>query len=854
MRWAIALVVVLLGCWCAVPEDAETAVSSSARARRAAAIRDAQEGAGPAFAWRIGTADVTVALEAASPGARYRLDAHGLSAAPVRGGWSVGLALTAWGRDAARRPLAAAAPAREPGAGNGAVIDRGPVIERWVHGPLGVEQVVVVEESPAGDGHLLVEVAVRGLDARCSPVECALVDDQGVLRARYHELWATDARGLPLAAALVGTRDGVRIRLDDRSAVYPVTIDPLIVLEAAVLEASDAEGGDQWGRAVALSADGRRAILGTTFDRTEAGFRAGSARVFVRDGSGWREEAVLVPVDAEANDRFGASVALSGDGSRALVGAFMDGRDEGACLGGSARVFVRSSAGAWQEEGTLEGSCGQDGRSVALSRDASRALVGAPFGRVGDGSPGYARVFRREGTAWQLEATLVLSGDLSSWAGQAVALSGDGTRALVGSFRHAGAGADAGAARVFVRSGTTWSEEADLVASGLEATDELGVAVALDADGTRAVVGARSDDTDTGINVGTARVFVRSGTAWTEEAVLEGEDVSASAELGDAVAIDADGTRTLIGARYDRTEAGEGAGTVRLFARTGTTWTEEAVVGAAGAQPLDWFGSGVSLSRDGSVWLVGAQGDDLEDARDVGTARVLTYVDRREIGEPCADRLDCATGFCVDGVCCNEACGDGDGADCRACSVAAGAPVDGTCGPLTDAAAPTVVCRAAAGACDVEERCGSTSVDCPEDLVAATGTVCLEGSCIDGTEVGTATCDGRAAGCASAPPSSCAPYRCGPGACLRRCANDDDCVAGFVCLGGECTETVAPMDAGPAPVVDAGVDAGSGADPRLVYGRACSCRVGATSPGSKGPLALGGLVLLLVAAVRRLSR
>jgi hypothetical protein len=92
----------------------------------------------------------------------------------------------------------------------------------------------------------------------------------------------------------------------------------------------------------------------------------------------------------------------------------------------------------------------------------------------------------------------------------------------------------------------------------------------------------------------------------------------------------------------------------------------------------------------------------------------------RATGDACETNAECASSFCADGVCCNSACGGGAANDCQACSVAAGAAVDGTCS-LRSAG---TVCRGAAGACDVAESCTGTSASCPDDGLATAGTVC----------------------------------------------------------------------------------------------------------------------------------
>ena len=90
-------------------------------------------------------------------------------------------------------------------------------------------------------------------------------------------------------------------------------------------------------------------------------------------------------------------------------------------------------------------------------------------------------------------------------------------------------------------------------------------------------------------------------------------------------------------------------------------------------------------------------------------------------GASCSSPKQCHSGFCVDGVCCDKACGMGSsGADCQACSVAQGAAKDGVCGPVKAGR----VCRPAAGPCDAAESCDGLTSGCPVDALATAGTIC----------------------------------------------------------------------------------------------------------------------------------
>lgn len=291
---------------------------------------------------------------------------------------------------------------------------------------------------------------------------------------------------------------------------------------------------------------------------------------------------------------------------------------------GRSDVTVETDAGAdgggcpIGEQSTIaagDGEMGDNfGRSVAIDSDGSRVLVGVDGDNFLDGTGivGSARVFARSGSAWTEEGTL--SPTAPSGFGWPVALSSDGMRAVVGTI---------GAPEVFVRSGSTWTAEGPLSGSGIVFADHYGTAIAIDADGTRAVVGAPMDETSTGILAGSARVFLRTGSSWTEEATLVASDGATGDYFGGAVALSADGSRAVVGAYTDDTAAGVDAGSARVFLRTGTTWVEEATLVASDAVRSDAFGGSVALSADGSRALVGAQQDSTAAGTQAGSARVF---------------------------------------------------------------------------------------------------------------------------------------------------------------------------------------------------------------------------------------
>jgi hypothetical protein len=240
----------------------------------------------------------------------------------------------------------------------------------------------------------------------------------------------------------------------------------------------------------------------------------------------------------------------------------------------------------------------QFGWSVALSADGDTALVGAN----GPTNSGAAYVFARSGTTWSQQAELtVADGVPIDWFGVPVALAGDGGTALVGAF---GRNSEIGAAYVFARSGATWSQQAKLSASDGAQSDEFGWSVALAEDGGTALVGAGNKDNGTGA----AYVFVRSGTTWTQQQELYASDATSFNHFGYSAALAGDGGTALVGAFGRNSDTGA----AYVFARSGTTWSQQAELSANDGAQYDEFGASAALAGDAGTALVGAPGRNSE--------------------------------------------------------------------------------------------------------------------------------------------------------------------------------------------------------------------------------------------------
>ncbi|MCG3125393.1 MAG: hypothetical protein CHACPFDD_00212 [Phycisphaerae bacterium] len=247
---------------------------------------------------------------------------------------------------------------------------------------------------------------------------------------------------------------------------------------------------------------------------------------------------------------------------------------------------------------------------TAVSIDGDSVAVGANLDRNGLWYTGSARVLVRTGAFWVQQSQLFASDSAKDDGfGSSVAISGD--TVVVGSpGDDTPAGANTGSAYVFVRVGGAWTEQAHLFASDGAPNDLFGTSVALAAD--TLLVGASGDDTpDGGEDAGSAYVFMRSGSVWTEQARLHASNGAMGDRFGRSAALDAD--TAVIGAdSFDVAGNGTDGGAAYVFHRSGGVWLEQAQLLASDADGGDLFGCSVSIDDDtavvGAYWDSGAIG------------------------------------------------------------------------------------------------------------------------------------------------------------------------------------------------------------------------------------------------------
>ena len=361
-----------------------------------------------------------------------------------------------------------------------------------------------------------------------------------------------------------------------------------------------------FGRYVSISGD--YAIIGApngTFvtNISSGDYYRGHASVFHRSNGMWQHRTNLMASDVETTNTFAVSVFLSGN--TAIIGSINNDADN---YKGAAYIYERQNNGTWTET-KLTASDGANndyfGDSVSMSGDY--AIVGASGD---DSARGSAYIFERQNNGNWIQTNKLTASDAanSDAFGLSVSISGD--YAIIGSRDN-----NKGSAYIFQRQNNgTWTET-KLTASDGGGNDQFGDSVSISGD--YAIMGA-PQDTDAGINTGSAYIFQRQGNSWIQTNKLLASDRATQDRFGDSVSISGD--YAIVGAFGDDSARGS----AYLFQRQNNgNWIQTDKLTASDGANNDRFG--ISVAIDSNYVLVGAQLNDENGTNDVGAAYFIQY-------------------------------------------------------------------------------------------------------------------------------------------------------------------------------------------------------------------------------------
>ena len=351
------------------------------------------------------------------------------------------------------------------------------------------------------------------------------------------------------------------------------------------LTAADGAADDKFGTSVAVS--GNTVVVGAPND-DDNGDNSGSAYVFVLNGESWSQQAKLTPDDGTEDAGFGCSVAIDGD--TAIIGATSDLENNRGP--GSAYVFIRIGE-TWSQQAKLipDDSMPSDmfGWSVAL--DNNTAIIGAYGNSAYRGS---VYVFMRVGESWTQQARIgaddTIPGD---GFGYSVSLSGNSI--VAGTPYDDDYGFHSGSAYVFVSDGNGWTQQAKLIPSEPADDDKFGYSISIGGD--ISAIGAYGNDGQKG----SAYIFSRDGGIWTQQEKLIPADNTDNDYVGWSVAVSEDST--LVAAPFHN----DLSGLAYLFVREEGIWVQQTSLSPSDSEPYILFGLSVAVSKELAV--IGAPHD-----------------------------------------------------------------------------------------------------------------------------------------------------------------------------------------------------------------------------------------------------
>ena len=389
----------------------------------------------------------------------------------------------------------------------------------------------------------------------------------------------------------------------------------------AKLLALDGTTQDYLGYSVAV--DGDVAVVGAWGD-ADIYYNAGSAYVFRWDGYEWIEETKLVPSDTYGDDRFGYSVAISGN--VIAVGSLYD----DSCAPGAGSIYVyRYDGSRWNQEQELKASdCAtQDFLGFSVAVDGDRIIAGALL--YGRDYSGAAYVFNWNGSTWSQESKLTASDAVASDVfGVAVDIEGD--EAVVGSNQaNVDSKSDAGATYVFNRTDTTWIQTTKLTASDGSAGDRFGTSVAIS--GKVIAVGAPYSTYASTSQAGKVYLYQNSGSTWSSNGTLTVSDAATGDYFGYSLSLN--GNFMMVGAYGDYVPV---YGSAYGYEYDGSRWNEIAHLTTTDASSsYTFYGLSVGVSSDG-LGVVGAYGD-TDNGSSAGALYTYDLTDSDNLADPDSD-------------------------------------------------------------------------------------------------------------------------------------------------------------------------------------------------------------------------
>jgi hypothetical protein len=365
----------------------------------------------------------------------------------------------------------------------------------------------------------------------------------------------------------------------------------------AELTANDKSAGDNFGVSTSITADGSRLVIGSHKDSLSTASEFGAIFVNRFTGTNWVTEARLIASDRLPNDLFGYSVAISKDGTRLVVGSPFA-NESNIVDSGAIYVFTRFGT-TWSQEAILIAS--DIAANMTFGRAVTMDETGTRIAAVGYNSSGknVAYMFVRSVNNWSQEGRIVLDNIYTAYDGECISINNNGDKIAVGSGPSTiNSVANMCSIDILARAGSSWTKEAKVKPTNDQGLDNFGSSVCMSSDGTKVIVGANNRDVSGVVNCGSAFIFSKSGSVWSQDVQLFSSDRKTNDNFGNSVSCNIDCSVVSIGSYSSEVGNISNAGAGYVFSFNGTGWVQNSRLVSLNSTTDANFGWSTSLSQN----------------------------------------------------------------------------------------------------------------------------------------------------------------------------------------------------------------------------------------------------------------
>lgn len=364
-----------------------------------------------------------------------------------------------------------------------------------------------------------------------------------------------------------------------------------------------------FGKTVLINSNGSLLMVGSVNSPLADRDSSGRLYCYNRDGDIWKEIQDITADESIFKKHYCYSIAINDNDDRLFVSSPYPSMYVYRQYG---RVYIYSKIdGKWilsdtVTSGDIDEFTGY-GVSISTNDSGSILVIGAPDIVACRECVGSVYVYKDNAGTWTKIDKLVPRDNYSDSYGSAVSISGNGEVIIVGEYSNIYDDlVKVGRIFIYYRNNDTWMFDRIMTASDSMSHSRYGMSIAINHEGNILAVGSPTANIGSLDDAGKVYIYIRNNDTWRESQILSASDMSPYAQYGRTLAMSSDGSILAVGAYMANSDGVERAGQVYIYARSGNTWIEQQILSADDKCIDGWYGASMSISRTGSVLVIGS--------------------------------------------------------------------------------------------------------------------------------------------------------------------------------------------------------------------------------------------------------